>query len=391
MTINLITTTEELAALCQRLSCAEFVTVDTEFMRETTFWPKLCLAQLGGPKEAAAVDTLAPGIDLMPLFELLCDPSVLKVFHAARQDLEIFHHLHGRVPAPLFDSQVAAMVCGFGEQVSYEALAAKLANARLEKSSRFTAWSHRPLSDRQLKYAIGDVTHLRVIYQRLSESLEQSGRASWVAEEMTALSDPEIYAQHPENAWKRIKSRNTDGRFLAVLSQVAAWREREAQTRDLPRNRILRDEALLEIAARTPGTIDDLARTRGLGKRLAEGGMGRGLMAAVEAGLAIPAEDCPKVAKARPPARGAGPVIELLKVLLKMRCEANDVAQRLVASSADLERIATEDNADVSALNGWRREIFGEDALALKAGKLALSIKGGRLRVDRLDIIEAAD
>ncbi len=391
MTVHVITTTEDLAALCGRLSDAEFITVDTEFMRETTFWPKLCLAQLGGPNEAAAVDTMAPGIDLMPLFELLCDPSVLKVFHAARQDLEIFHHLHGRVPGPLFDSQVAAMVCGFGEQVSYENLAAKLANARLDKSSRFTDWSHRPLSDRQLEYAIGDVTHLRVIYQRLSESLEQSGRASWVAEEMTALSDPEIYAQHPENAWKRIKSRNTDGRFLAVLSRVAAWREREAQNRDLPRNRILRDEALLEIAARTPGTIDDLARTRGLGKRLAEGGMGRGLIAAVEAGLAIPEEDRPKVAKARPSARGAGPVIELLKVLLKMKCEAHDVAQRLVATSADLERIATGDNADVSALHGWRREIFGEDALALKAGKLALSIKGGRLRVDRLDIIEAAD
>ena len=391
MTVHVLTTTEDLAALCGRLSAAEFITVDTEFMRETTFWPKLCLAQLAGPDEAAAVDTMAPGIDLAPLFELLCDPSVLKVFHAARQDLEIFHHLHGRVPGPLFDSQVAAMVCGFGEQVSYEVLAAKLANARLDKASRFTDWSHRPLSDRQLEYAIGDVTHLRVIYQRLSESLEKSGRTAWVAEEMTALSDPEIYAQRPVNAWKRIKSRSTDGRFLAVLSQVAAWREREAQNRDLPRNRILRDEALLEIAARTPGTIDDLARTRGLGKRLAEGGMGRGLIAAVEAGLAIPAEDRPRVAKARPPARGAGPVIELLKVLLKMRCEANDVAQRLVATSADLERIATGDYADVPALHGWRREIFGEDALALKAGKLALSIEGGRLRVDRLDIIEAAD
>ena len=391
MTVRVITTTDDLAALCGRLASAEFITVDTEFMRETTFWPKLCLAQLAGPDEAAAVDTMAPGIDLAPLFDLLCDPSVLKVFHAARQDLEIFHHLHGRVPGPLFDSQVAAMVCGFGEQVSYENLAAKLAGARLDKASRFTDWSHRPLSDRQLEYAIGDVTHLRVIYRRLSESLEKSGRAAWVAEEMTALSDPGIYAQAPEIAWKRIKARSTDGRFLAVLSQVAAWREREAQSRDLPRNRILRDEALLEIAARAPGTIDDLARTRGLGKRLAEGNMGRGLIAAVEAGLAIPEEDRPRVAKARPPARGAGPVIELLKVLLKMRCEANDVAQRLVATSADLERIATDDDADVPALHGWRRELFGEDALALKAGKLALSIRGRHLHVDRLDTAEAAD
>ncbi len=391
MTVHLITTTEDLAALCRRLAGAEFITVDTEFMRETTFWPKLCLAQLAGPDEAAAIDALAPGIDLAPLFDLLSDPSVLKVFHAAREDLEIFHLLVGRVPAPLFDSQVAAMVCGFGEQVSYEALAAKLAKARIDKSSRFTDWSHRPLSQRQLEYAIGDVTHLRVIYERLSESLEKSGRAAWVAEEMTALCDPALYEQRPENAWRRVKSRSTDGLFLAVLSQVAAWREREAQSRDLPRNRILRDESLLEIAARAPTTVGDLARTRGLGKRLAEGGMGRSLIAAVKAGLATPVEDRPKVAKPRPPIRGAGPVVELLKVLLKMKCEAHDVAQRLIANHADLERITTGDDADVPALRGWRREIFGEDALALKAGELALSIKGGRLHVERLDTAEAAD
>ncbi len=391
MTVNVITTTDDLAALCRRLAGAAFITVDTEFMRETTFWPQLCLAQVAGPDEAAAIDAQAPGLDLQPLFDLLSDPSVLKVFHSARQYLEIFHHLDGRVPAPLFDSQVAAMVCGFGEQVSYENLAAKLAGARLDKSSRFTDWSHRPLTDRQLEYAIGDVTHLRIVYERLSESLEKSGRAAWVAEEMTALSDPAIYEQHPENAWKRIKSRSTDGRFLAVLHRVAAWREAQAQSRDLPRNRILRDEALLEISARTPTTIDTLARTRSLGRRLAEGSMGQSLIAAVEAGLATPEQDRPKVAKARPANRNAGPVIELLKVLLKMKCEAHDVAQRLIATSADLERIASEDNADVPALHGWRREIFGEDALALKAGKLALSIKGGRLRVDRLDITEAAD
>ena len=391
MSVTLITTTEDLAALCRRLSSAEFITVDTEFMRERTFWPILCLAQVAGPDEAAAIDTLAPGLDLAPLYELLADPSVLKVFHAARQDLEIFHHLDGRVPTPLFDSQVAAMVCGFGEQVSYQALAAKLAGARLDKSSRFTDWSHRPLSQRQLEYAIGDVTHLRVIYQRLSAELDKSGRAAWVAEEMTALSDPGLYEQLPVNAWKRIKSRSTDGRFLAVLSQVAAWREKEAQARDVPRNRVLRDESLLEIAARAPTTVDGLARTRGLGKRLAEGGMGRSLIAAVTAGLAIPEADRPRVPKPRPPTRGTGPVVELLKVLLKMRCEAHDVAQRLVASSAELERIAAEHNADVPALAGWRREIFGEDALALKSGKLALSIKNGRIHVERLDAREAAD
>ncbi|MFP6729677.1 MAG: ribonuclease D [Alphaproteobacteria bacterium] len=391
MTVTVITTTEDLTALCQRLASAEFITVDTEFMRETTFWPKLCLAQVAGPDEAAAIDTMASGLDLAPLFELLSNPSVLKVFHAARQDLEIFHHLDGRVPGPLFDSQVAAMVCGFGEQVSYQALAAKLAGAHLDKSSRFTDWSHRPLSERQLEYAIGDVTHLRVIYQRLSDSLEKSGRATWVAEEMTALSDPALYEQLPVNAWKRIKSRSTDGRFLAVLSQVAAWREKEAQARDQPRNRILRDESLLEIAARAPTSVDGLARTRGLGKRLAEGSMGKSLIAAVTAGLAMPEADRPKAPKARPSARGAGPVIELLKVLLKKKCEAHDVAQRLVANSAELERIAAENDADVPALNGWRREIFGEDALALKSGKLALSIKGGQVHVDRLDAIMEAD
>ncbi len=391
MTVTVITETDELAALCQRLAAAEFITVDTEFMRETTFWPILCLAQVAGPNEAAAIDAKAPGLDLAPLFALLSDPSVLKVFHAARQDLEIFHHLDGRVPAPLFDSQVAAMVCGFGEQVSYEALASKLAGARLDKSSRFTDWSHRPLSDRQLEYAIGDVTHLRVIYERLSKSLEKSGRAAWVAEEMTALCDPAIYEQHPENAWRRIKSRSTDRQFLAVLSTVAAWREAEAQGRDLPRNRILRDESLLEIAARAPVTVDGLARTRGLGKRLAEGAMGRSLIAAVKAGLAMPEQDRPVVAKPRPPARGIGPVVELLKVLLKMKCDIHDVAQRLVASSVELERIASEDQADVRALHGWRREIFGEEALALKAGKLALSVKGGRIRIDRLEAVEAAD
>ena len=386
----MITATDELAALCGRLAGAGFVTVDTEFMRETTFWPKLCLAQVAGPDEAAAIDTLAAGIDLAPLFELLSNPRVLKVFHAARQDLEIFHHLTGRVPAPLFDSQVAAMVCGFGEQVSYEALAAKLAKARIDKSLRFTDWSHRPLSDRQLNYAIDDVRHLRVIYERLARRLEKTGRAAWVSEEMAALSEPALYEQHPDIAWRRIKSRSTDGRFLAVLRVVAAWREREAQTRNLPRNRVVRDEALLEIAARTPKDADELSRTRGLGRRLAEGGMGSDILAAVRAGLAVPEDDCPRVERQRQARRGAGPVVELLKVLLKMKCEEHDVAQRLVAGTADLERIA-EGGSDVPALRGWRREIFGADALALAAGELVLSVRGGRLRLDRIDCAEAAD
>jgi ribonuclease D len=384
MTSILITTTEELADLCQRLATADYVTVDTEFMRESTFWPILCLAQIAGPDDAVAIDTLAPGMDLSPLFDLMANESVVKVFHAARQDIEIFHHLDGRIPAPLFDSQVAAMVCGFGDSVSYEALASKLARAQIDKSSRFTDWSHRPLTERQLEYAIADVTHLRVVYERLADQLEKSGRTAWVAEEMAVLNDPAIYEQHPDNAWRRLKSRSTDGRFLAVLREVAAWREHEAQTRDLPRNRVVRDESLLEISARKPTTVDDLSRTRGVSHKLAAGVMGEGIMAAIKKGKAVPEVDWPKVTKSRPPSRGIGPVIELLKVLLKIKCDENDVAQRLVANTADLEQIASNDNADVKALQGWRRELFGEDALALKAGKIALSLQNNRIHVERL-------
>ena len=266
--------------------------------------------------------------------------------------------------------------------MSYEALASKLAKARIDKSLRFTDWSHRPLTERQLEYAIDDVRHLRVIYERLAGQLEQSGRSAWVAEEMAVLNDPAIYEQHPDNAWRRLKSRSTDGRFLATLREVAAWREREAQSRDLPRNRVVRDESLLEIAARKPATVDDLSRTRGVSRKLAGGVMGEGILAAVGKGKAAPEADWPRVAKSRPPARGIGPVVELLKVLLKIKCDENDVAQRLVANTADLERIASGDGADVKALHGWRRELFGEDALALKAGKVALSIRNNRIHIE---------
>ncbi|MEE2981606.1 MAG: ribonuclease D [Pseudomonadota bacterium] len=383
MSATLITSTDELASLCQRLAWADYVTVDTEFMRESTFWPKLCLAQVAGPDDAVAIDALAPGMDLSPLFALLADPDVVKVFHAARQDIEIFHHLDGRIPAPLFDSQVAAMVCGFGDSVSYEALASKLAKARIDKSLRFTDWSHRPLTERQLEYAIDDVRHLRVIYERLASQLERTGRTAWLSEEMAVLNDPSIYEQRPDNAWRRLKSRSTDGRFLTLLREVAGWREREAQTRDLPRNRVVRDESLLDIAARKPATVNDLARTRGVSRKMAEGVMGDGILAAVRKGKATLEADWPKVKKHNPPARGIGPVVELLKVLLKMKCDEYDVAQRLVANTADLEQIASGNGADVNALHGWRRELFGEDALALKAGKLALSLQGNRIHIER--------
>ncbi len=386
-----ITSTDDLARLCTRLASADYITVDTEFMRESTFWPILCLVQIAGPDDAVIIDPLADGMDLAPLFELMADEGVLKVFHAARQDLEIFHHLSGHVPIPIFDSQVAAMVAGFGDSVSYEALASKLAKARIDKSSRFTDWSHRPLSDRQLKYALDDVTHLRVIYERLAKQLEQTGRADWLTEEMAALADPRIYQQYPEDAWKRLKTRSTEPRYLAVLVELAAWREREAQRRDLPRNRVLRNEALIEIAAHRPTSPDALARTRGLGRSLAEGAMGRGIIAAVERGTALPDADCPRLPAAQPKSRGIGPVVELMKVLLKLRCEEHDVAQKLIANVADLERIAGEDDPDVPALHGWRREIFGADAIALKRGELALALRGGRLQPVSLAHTQAAD
>lgn len=376
-----ITTTAALSALCERLSASPFVTVDTEFMRENSYWPLLCLVQLAGPDEAAAIDPMAEGIDLKPLFDLMRNERVLKVFHAARQDVEIFHHLSGRVPHPLFDTQVAAMVCGFGEQVSYETLATQLARAKIDKSSRFTDWSRRPLSERQITYALSDVTHLRVVYEKLSRRLKKSGREDWLAEEEAILTDPRTYAMEPDEAWTRIRTRSAKPRFLAVLKEVAAWREREAQARDLPRGRLLRDEALLEIAGDPPGTIEALSRVRGLSRGMAEGRMGPEILAAVKRALDLPAEALPQPAP--PPAlpRGIGPLVELLKVLLKAKCESHDVAQKLVASSADLERIAAEDEADVPALHGWRREIFGADALALKEGRLALAAEKRQVRL----------
>ncbi|WP_207476198.1 ribonuclease D [Arenibaculum pallidiluteum] len=376
-----ISTTEDLASLCQRLRTAEYVTVDTEFMRERTFWPKLCLVQLAGPDEAAIVDPMAEGIDLAPLFELMVDPAVLKVFHAARQDVEIFVHLSGHVPHPIFDTQVAAMVCGFGESVGYETLISKLAGARVDKSSRFTDWSQRPLTERQLQYALSDVTHLRPAYEKLRRKLQKTGRAPWLEEEMAVLTDPGTYTVAPEEAWRRLKVRTDKPRFLAVLREIAAWREREAQRKDLPRARVLRDEALLEIAAHAPTTVDDLARTRGLGRSVAEGRWGTELLAAVKRGLETPAAECPTVEPRIEPPPGLAPIVDLLRVLLKMRCEDQEVAPKLVANGGDLEAIAADDQADVPALKGWRRELFGEDALALKNGRLALAIERKRVKL----------
>ncbi len=372
--MTVIADSAELAAFCQRQAAADFLAIDTEFLRDTTYWPKLCLVQVGAAEDAIAIDTLADGIDLAPLGRLLADPKVLKVFHSARQDLEIFFHLFGQLPAPIFDTQVAAMVCGFGESVSYDRLVSQIVGARLDKVSRFADWSHRPLTPRQLDYALADVIHLRPIYERLSRQLKKSGRAAWLSEEMAVLTTPVTYALEPDEAWRRLKSRSNDRRFLAVLKALAAWREVEAQRRDVPRNRILRDEQLLDVAAHTPGDAKALSRTRGLSRDFAEGRMGRGILEAIKAGQATPAEQRPKPPPRHERVSGLGPVVDLLKVLLKAKCESHGVAQKLIASAADLELIAADDKAEVPALSGWRREIFGADALKLKHGELALTI-----------------
>ncbi|HIJ38051.1 MAG TPA: ribonuclease D [Rhodospirillaceae bacterium] len=385
--MSLIADTASLAGFCQRLRTAPFVTVDTEFMREKTYWPVLCLVQLAGPDEALAVDPLAPGIDLAPLFELMADPNVLKVFHAARQDIEIFHHLSGAIPTPIFDTQVAAMVCGFGEAVSYETLATQLARARIDKSLRFTDWAQRPLSERHLHYALSDVTHLRLAYEKLQKRLDRDGRAAWLTEEMDLLSDPRTYLMDADEVWRRLKPRSSSPRFLMVLKTLAAWREREARARDLPRQRVMRDETLMEVAAQAPVTVEDLAKTRGLSKGAAEGRHGEAVLEAVRLALATPQAEWPDVPPKAALPRGLGPIVDLLKVLLKLKCDQHEVAQRLIASASDLEAIAADDDAAIAALQGWRRTIFGEDALRLKHGQLGLALArdGKALRLIEID------
>lgn len=372
--MSLITDTVALSALCDRLSQTEFVTVDTEFMRETTYWAKLCLVQVAGPEEAHCIDPLAPGINLKPLYDLLANPNVLKVFHAGRQDLEIFYTATTQVPTPIFDTQIAAMVCGFGDQVSYETLVSKLAGAHLDKSQRFTDWSQRPLTERQVKYALGDVTHLRKVYQQLAKKLEKSGRLHWLQEESDVLTDPATYRVEPREAWRRIRARTRAPRLLCVLRELAAWRELTAQALDMPRQRVAKDDSLLELAASMPVTADDIKRSR-LAKPLASGKYVDGVLAAIAKGRAVPEGDCPKPDRndnSDNPAPRA--IVELLKLLLKTISDRHNVAQRLIANSDELEAIALSDTADVPALQGWRLELFGEEALKLKHGKLAIGL-----------------
>ena len=388
----LITSSSDLAAVCARLAKHPFVTVDTEFLRETTFWPKLCVIQLASTDEAVAVDALAPGMDLGPFFDLMVDPKVVKVFHAARQDVEIVWHLSKRIPQPLFDSQVAAMVLGYGDSISYDQLVQRTNGTQLDKTSRFTDWSKRPLSNAQIDYAIADVTHLRDIYVKLTGELEKRGRNDWVVEEMRVLTSPDTYRQEPERAWERFRNRVRKPKELAVLMTVAAWREREAQARDVPRSRVLKDDSLFDIALTGPKTVEALGAMRSIPKGWERSRDGMALVEAVQAGLAIEPRTLPPIEKHRPQSQSQSATVELLKVLLKMVAEKHHVAAKVVATSDDLDRIAENDDADVGALKGWRRELFGEKALALKHGKLALAIERGRVTaVDRVPPVVIAE
>ncbi|MDP2696855.1 ribonuclease D [Thalassospira sp.] len=383
-----ITQTEDLRILCARLRQADYVTVDTEFMRDSTYWPILCLVQLAGPDpddQGAAIDPMAEGIDLAPLFDLMQDESVVKVFHAARQDIEIFVHLSGHVPHPVFDTQVAAMVLGYGDQVGYETLVNKVVRKNVDKSMRFTDWSHRPLSAKQLSYALSDVTHLRSIYEEFRDRLVGNGRAHWLAEEMERLTDLSIYSVDPDEAWLRLKTRSNSPRFLAVTRALCAWRETEAQRKNLPRNRVLRDDTLLDIAARQPLSEQDLDKTRGVGRSFGSSKSGQQIIDAIQSALDLPADQLPQPKLRTELPSGIGPTVELLKVLLKLCSEEKGVAQRLVASSEDLHTIAADDDADVPALHGWRHELFGQYALRLKHGQIALRLEKGEVALVELD------
>ncbi|HTB45675.1 MAG TPA: ribonuclease D [Acetobacteraceae bacterium] len=381
---QLITTTEALDLLCRRLAADAFVTVDTEFMRERTYFPELCVVQLAGEHEVAVIDAQADGIDLTPLGELLANQAVLKVFHAARQDIEICVLRFGAVPTPLFDTQIAAMVAGFGDQVSYEALVAGLTGGAIDKAHRFSDWSARPLSPAQIAYAAADVTHLRDVYLRLSARLEEDGRMEWVAQEMAALTDPALYRADPETAWERLRPRSGNRQFLGRLQALAAWREREAQRVNIPRQRLIKDEALLEIAATAPADVDALARVRTVTRGFAEGRIGEALLDVIAATRSIPDSALPPAPPPRDTQRASPALVSLLKVLLATKCEYHHVAPRLVASSDDLERLALDDASGIPALHGWRREVFGEDALALKHGRIALGAEGRQVKLIRV-------
>lgn len=377
--MSVITTNDQLIALCERLGTSEYITVDTEFLRDKTYYSRLCLIQVANEEEYHAIDALAPGIDLEPFYDLMRNEKILKVFHASRQDIEIFVNEKGVVPKPLFDSQVAAMVCGYGDSIGYEKLVMSMANATLDKSTRITDWSRRPLSQRQIDYALGDVTHLRTIYKKLNDHLEKTDRSHWLEEEMAELMDPETFIVRPENAWKRLKIRSSNRLFNAIARALAEWREGEAQRRNIPRNRVIRDEVLLEVSAVRPEHGNALGSIRGLSPQFSQSRSGQAVLAIVKETMALPPESLPHITRKRPPAQNTDPVMELLKVLLKMTCQKENVAPKLIASVDDLETLAENDNADIAAMHGWRYDHFGKQALALKHGKLAFMIKDGKI------------
>jgi ribonuclease D len=388
--MKLIATQAELEAAIDTLRASEFVTVDTEFIRETTFWPELCLIQMASPDAAFLIDPLAKGVELKPFFELMADESVLKVFHAARQDIEIVFHRGGLIPHPVFDTQVAAMVCGFGDSVSYDQLVHKITGVRIDKSSRFTDWRRRPLSDKQLEYALADVTHLVDVYRHLAAELEREKRAHWLNEEMEVLTARETYDPNPDDAWKRLKMRNAKPQQLAIAKSIAAWRELEARSRNVPRGRILKDDAMVEIAQQMPADVAALGRLRAVPRGWERSSAAAGLMEAVTAALAIPREDLPRPMRHTQPSDGANAAAELLKVLLKLVAEREGVAPKVLASSDDIDRIASSgEEADVAALHGWRREVFGEKALQLVRGEIAIKFEDRRIAV--FDLPQAAE
>ncbi|BAV52318.1 ribonuclease D [Mesorhizobium sp. 113-1-2] len=371
--MHVITTQKELETVLAAFEKSDFVTVDTEFIRETTFWPILCLIQMAAPGVTALIDPLSPDINLAPFFRLMANEAVVKVFHAARQDIEIIVHLGDLVPHPVFDTQVAAMVCGFGDSVSYDQLVQRITGARLDKSSRFTDWRHRPLSDKQLDYALADVTHLIEVYQHLSAELARENRAHWLNEEMDVLTSRETYDPHPEDAWKRLKMRLRKPQELAIVQAVAAWREREARERDVPRGRVLKDDAIYEVAQQAPRDAAALGKLRTTPKGWERSSTATALLGAVNAALALPKEQMPKLPKNFQPPEGSSAAAELLKVLLRIVAEKQGVASKVLASSDDIDRIAAEgEDADVPALQGWRRAVFGEAALKLVRGEIGI-------------------
>ena len=375
-----ITTNDALAAVCARMSGFDHITIDTEFVRETTFWPDLCLVQIASAEEAVLIDPMADGIDLTPMFELLDNPDVTKVFHAARQDVEIFHHLSGAVPCSIFDTQVAAMVCGFGDAIAYDQLVKRISGAHIDKSSRFTDWARRPLDEKQRAYALADVTHLRDVYAHLKNTLAEQGRAHWVAEEMAVLTAPETYDIKPEDAWKRLKLRVRKPIELAVLQALAAWREREARTRNVPRSRVLKDDAIYEIAQQRPADEKALSRLRTIHKGMERSATGKAIIEVVASVAKLDRDELPVIPRSPNSPEGTGAATELLKVLLKLTAEKHNVAQRVIATSDQLEQIAISGaDADVPAMAGWRRELFGDEAIRLLSGEVTLGFAERRV------------